>query len=237
MKPVIFFRKFHKWLGLIIGLQLLLWVVGGFVMSFFNIEQVRGEDRIAEQTMADLSQPLGITAAEAITLVDINAEQVVLKSWLSKPVWLVTGKESKALVDAVQGELITPLTESTARQVAEADFLGEEPVEKVSLITEPVGEARGKTYPLWQVIFSDDDETRIYVSQQSGEVVARRNNTWRLFDFFWMLHIMDYDERTDFNNPLLVFAALLAILMSISGLYLVLKLTFFKPKRRTSNVP
>lgn len=232
MKPVIFFRKFHKWLGLIIGLQLLLWVVGGFVMSFFDIEQVRGEDQIAEQAMADLSQPLGINATEAITLAGIDAEQVALKSWLNKPVWLVTGQKSQALIDAVQGELITPLTESTARQVAKADFLGEESIEQINLLTKPVGEARGKTYPLWQVIFSDDDETRIYVSQQSGEVVARRNNTWRLFDFFWMLHIMDYDERTDFNNPLLIFAALLAILMSISGLYLVLKLIFFKPKRR-----
>ncbi|AOE50570.1 PepSY domain-containing protein [Kangiella sediminilitoris] len=233
MKPVVFFRKFHKWLGLIIGIQLLLWVVGGFVMSFFDIEEVRGEDRIAEQAVADLSQPLAVSAAEAIRLSGIDAEQVVLKSWLNKPVWLVNGEESQALIDATQGELITPLPEITARQVAEADFLGEEPVEQIKLITEPVGEARGKNYPLWQVIFSDDDETRIYVSQQSGEVVARRNNTWRLFDFFWMLHIMDYDERTDFNNPLLIFAALLAILMSISGLYLVIKLIFFKPKRRT----
>ncbi|WP_223671272.1 PepSY domain-containing protein [Kangiella shandongensis] len=233
MKPVIFFRKFHKWLGLIIGLQLLLWVVGGFVMSFFDIEQVRGEDRIAEQKQADLSQPLTVTASQAMSLSGLNAEQVVLKSWLSKPVWLVKEGKTEVLIDAIRGEVLTPLSETMARQVAISDFSGEEAIAQVSLIENPLGEVRGKTLPLWQVTFSDDDETRVYVSQHSGEVVARRNDTWRLFDFFWMLHIMDYDERTDFNNPLLIFAALLAILMSISGLYLVLKLIFFKPKRRT----
>ncbi|GAA4362709.1 PepSY domain-containing protein [Kangiella marina] len=231
MKPVIFFRKFHKWLGLIIGLQLVLWVVGGFVMSFFDIQQVRGEHRIAEQPKADLSQPIAVTAIEAIDISGLVAQQVVLKSWLGKPTWLVSEGKNQALVNALTGELISPLSEASARQVALADFLGDEPISQVVLIEEPLGEVRNKSLPLWQVNFTDEDDTRIYVSQQSGEVVARRNDTWRLFDFFWMLHIMDYKNRTDFNNPLLVIAAILATFMSLSGLYLVIKLTFFKTKR------
>ncbi|RDX38201.1 PepSY domain-containing protein [Kangiella sp. HD9-110m-PIT-SAG07] len=231
MKPIIFFRKFHKWLGLIIGLQLLLWVVGGFVMSFFDIEEVRGEHRIAEQSQADLSQPISITVDEAIASSGLIPEEVQLKSWLGSAVWLISQGEKKALVNAQTGELISPLDEGTARRVANADYSGNESIQQVQLIQEPLGEVRGKTLPLWQVTFTDDDATRLYISQQSGEVVARRNDTWRLFDFFWMLHIMDYKDRTDFNNPLLVIAALLAILMSLSGLYLVIKLIFFKPKR------
>ena len=231
MKTVVFFRKFHKWLGLIIGLQLLLWVVGGFVMSFFDIEEVRGEHRIAEQSVADLSKPVSTTAHEAIVTSGLAPEEVKLKSWLGKPVWLISQGEKKAVVNANTGDLISPLDETTARMVAKADYLGEEPIKQVQLIEEPLGEVRGMTLPLWQIIFSDDNETRLYISQQSGEVVARRNDTWRLFDFFWMLHIMDYKDRTDFNNPLLVIAALFAILMSLSGLFLVIKLIFFKPKR------
>ena len=41
------------------------------------------------------------------------------------------------------------------------------------------------------------------VDAGSGEVTAVRHDRWRLFDWFWMLHIMDYDERSDFSTPLL----------------------------------
>ena len=34
--------KIHKWAAITIGIQVLLWVAGGFVMSWFNIDDVRG---------------------------------------------------------------------------------------------------------------------------------------------------------------------------------------------------
>lgn len=39
--------KVHKWLSLIIGVQLLLWFASGALMSFLPIEKVRGEQIIA----------------------------------------------------------------------------------------------------------------------------------------------------------------------------------------------
>ncbi|MEK7729860.1 MAG: hypothetical protein AAB354_15740, partial [candidate division KSB1 bacterium] len=36
-------RALHKWLSLFVGLQVLAWVVGGLVMSYFPIEKVRSE--------------------------------------------------------------------------------------------------------------------------------------------------------------------------------------------------
>ena len=35
--------RIHKWVALIVGLQIVLWVAGGVVMSVIPIEQVRGE--------------------------------------------------------------------------------------------------------------------------------------------------------------------------------------------------
>ena len=37
----------HKWIGIIIGIQIVLWVAGGLVMSAFPIELVRGESASA----------------------------------------------------------------------------------------------------------------------------------------------------------------------------------------------
>ncbi|NVK21177.1 MAG: PepSY domain-containing protein [Kangiellaceae bacterium] len=239
MKPIVFFRKFHKWLGLIIGLQLLLWTMGGVVMSFFDIEKVRGEVNIAKQQVINLEQPINISAQELLQRLDFVPTSIELKGWMGNLVWAAKSKQHYQLVDAQTGEMITPLNEDQARQVAEADFAGKGEIAQVVLLDEEgikeFGEVRGRKAPLWQMQFNDEDNTRIYVSAEKGSLVARRNDTWRFYDFFWMLHIMDYKERSDFNHPLLIIAALLALFMSLSGLYLVIKLVIFKPKRAKIN--
>jgi uncharacterized iron-regulated membrane protein len=81
-------------------------------------------------------------------------------------------------------------------------------------------EYRGRL-PVWRVDFDDEAVTTLYVAPDNGEVITRRNRVWRIYDFAWMLHIMDYRERTDFNHPLLVWASALALLVALSGVYLI----------------
>lgn len=233
MKPIVFFRKFHKWLGLIIGIQVLFWAAGGFVMTFFDIEEVRGEHTMAQQAPFTLNGEVAISANQALQQIDFTPESMTLKGLLGNPVWVAQSQDKQAVIDATTGQKLTPVVESMARQVALADFSGEGELAELNLLTEELGEVRGKGLPIWQAQFNDSDNTRVYISPQSGEVIARRNDTWRVFDFFWMLHIMDYKNRTDFNHPLVVFAALLALFMTLSGLYLVIKMVFLKPKRAT----
>lgn len=40
--------QIHKWLALIVGLQVLGWVLGGLVMTAIPIERVRGEHHVAK---------------------------------------------------------------------------------------------------------------------------------------------------------------------------------------------
>ena len=59
--------------------------------------------------------------------------------------------------------------------------------------------------------------TRLYVSVERGVVTARRNDRWRWFDLFWMLHVMDYEDRDDFNTWWLQVAAALGVITILSG--------------------
>ncbi|HYU15827.1 MAG TPA: PepSY domain-containing protein, partial [Candidatus Acidoferrum sp.] len=81
-------------------------------------------------------------------------------------------------------------------------------------------EYRDKPLPAWQVRLRDRPGTVVYVDAITGDVTARRNDIWRWYDFLWSLHIMDYRGRDDFNHPLLIGAALLAVLTVLSGLTL-----------------
>jgi len=211
----------HKWIGLIIGIQIVLWVSGGVIMSWFPIQQVRGEHNVAEQEPAPLAAgseylPIG----EALGRAGIaEASQVTLRPWLDRNVYEVRS-DGTHLLDAATGERLSPLSEERARAVALADYAGEAEIIGAALMEETNVEYRG-TVPVWRFDFADADKTHLYVSPDTGRVAARRNATWRLYDFFWMLHIMDYQDRENFNNPLVVSAAITALVMVLMGFALL----------------
>jgi hypothetical protein len=51
-------------------------------------------------------------------------------------------------------------------------------------------------------------------------VTARRSTLWRVYDFLWSLHIMDFKNHEDFNTPLLIVATGLALAMVVTGIIL-----------------
>ena len=62
-----------------------------------------------------------------------------------------------------------------------------------------------------------------YVSGTTGEVLERRNDTWRWWDFFWMLHNMDYSERTSFNHPLIITVGFAMAWLAVTGFWLLFR--------------
>ena len=141
--------------------------------------------------------------------------------WLGRPVYRLPAKDGPVLLDAASGETLSPLPEASARALALADYAGPGTLAAVERVEAPELEYRGHELPLWRARFDDDRDTTLYISPQTGRVVARRNDLWRVFDFVWMLHIMDYEEREDFNHPLLVTAAVTALLFTLSGLVML----------------
>ena len=104
--------------------------------------------------------------------------------------------------------------------------------ERALLEAAPGSEIRGRRLPVWKVDFSEPESLSVYVDPHTGEIVARRTTRWRVFDFLWMLHIMDFDERDDFNTPLLQVAAVLGLLIALSGLvYWAMTTRLFRRKR------
>jgi uncharacterized iron-regulated membrane protein len=222
--------KFHKWLGLIVGIQILLWIAGGLVMSWFPIEEVRGQHNVREQEPHAISGTANLVALSDVLSAEQEKEvkDLTLRYMGERLVFAPRYNDgTAALFDAETGNKISPLSESLALKIATDDFSGDGVPKSIDLLDKKTTEYRGPV-PVWRVYFDDKEDTRIYVSPTAGRVVARRNDTWRLFDFFWMLHIMDYDERDDFNHPLLIIASIVALIVSISGILLI----FYRFKKR-----
>lgn len=228
-------HRFHRWLGLLIGLQVLFWTCSGLFFTSVDIHRLKAEHLVREAPATDLRAgaegrlPLATVLAAAPDPVR-QAELVTLDG---RPMWRLQPVAATApvrLVDAQSGAVLSPLDEATARRIAEQDYGGGTPVTGVQLITaEPPIEYRGPL-PVWQVEFGEDEGLRLYVAPDTGKVVARRTTTWRVYDFLWSLHIMDYRDRENFHHPLVIAFAALAVLFTISGSVLVWRR--FRPRRK-----
>lgn len=209
---------FHKWIGVIVGIQILLWVAGGFVMTFFHIDQVRGDHNRREAV------PVGLPPLEELVPIASiqeargdNVARVTLRNLLDKHVYIISRiEDGPVMVDARTGQVLSPISEGLARSVALADFSGDGKILEAEIYNEEHYEVRGRK-GLWRIVFDDAENTRLYIDPHEGRVLARRNDTWRLFDFFWMLHIMDYETRDNFNNPLVISTATASFLFVLSG--------------------
>jgi hypothetical protein len=229
MKPAFWSRRLHKWLGLFVGLQALLWMASGLYMTAISIDVIHG-DHLAHRDQT----PLSVAAVAGPPLkLDAHFDGITgikLKRMLGKDIVELRHAGGVALIDAATGARRDPLDKAAITQLAESMYQGHGYVAKLELLATLPGEVGTRKAPLWRADFDDASATSLYLDPQTGELVAKRHDLWRAFDFLWMLHIMDYDTRDDVNNTLLRIASVLGVLFGLSGLWLL----WFSVRRRTA---
>lgn len=214
--------RIHKWLALIIGAQLLIWFTSGVIMSFLPIEQVRGEHLVDREGVIALPASAALVPAERI-LAQVGApvEEMTWHMLDGRPVVEVTNAKGIRLFDAGTANALPSVDAETATRIAEAAWKsGGKPKSTASLVTQGSPEYRG-ALPAWRVAFADPDTTNVFVAADTGRITAVRTGTWRLYDFFWSLHIMDWQNHEDFNTPWLLAFAIGGLVLGIAGTILL----------------
>ncbi len=223
----VFLKKLHKWVGLLIGVQVLLWLISGLMMSLLNPAKVSGQQwtrhiEAEPQVLPDdlLLEPRQLPAEYLESALGIRLQTI-----RGLATYRINRADGVILIDAKNGSVIH-FNKQDAENLARQDFTGRGEIISIHSGMAPDQETRTRAGPYWRVNFSDKTHTSLYISAATGEILERRNSYWRVFDFFWMLHIMDYAGRQNFNNTLIIVVALIAIWLGLSGF--ILLFTSFK---------
>lgn len=221
-------RRTHKWLALIVGVQVLLWTLTGFYMVAVHIDIIHGDDLVRPPVVAPIDLASFVPPARIVQSAP-DASEIRLQRFMDQPVWRAQTPGGPRLFDAGSGQPIPDLSEAQIRAAARRIYSGTGDIVAARLLPTAPLEMQARKPPYWQVEFDAWNRPTLYLSPQTGELISRRHALWRVFDFAWMLHIMDYDDRSDVNNPLLRVATWSALAMALAGAWLLL---WSFPRRR-----
>lgn len=222
----------HKWLALLVGIQIVFWVVSGLFFTLFPIQQIRSENLIRP------AQVQTIDTATLASLASLRGDQnaqptkLTIERRPSGPIIVAEFADEPAILfDANTLQRLSPLSAAQASNVARAHVtLTSEPT-GATLITEESAEYRG-ALPAWRVQFPDGGLS-VYVAQNTGAVTARRSDLWRVYDTLWALHIMDWKNHEDFNHPLIIIVTVITLLSLIAGIVLIpYRIRFRRPRAK-----
>lgn len=205
---------------LFIGLQLVVWSVSGTYMVLMDIDYIHGDSLVAKQKKNIAPGQVSYSFKQLLAE-HPQASKIELGIMLDKVVYRFNLAKKKVTLSASNGQLISPISKDIAIEIAKHNYADKSiAISSVKLITEnTIRELSSRHLPVWRVEFDDFASPSFYISTNSAQLVTKRHDYWRIFDWMFAFHVMDYiDESPD--NKLLLIVSILAFIASIFGLIL-----------------
>jgi len=212
----------HKWLALIVGLQLVVWTATGLFFAAIHITDIRGEHLVHPAGHVAPMDVARIRFSSTDALKEVAEDrpiEVALRPLAGEPIYEVRGEIGTFLVSAETGERIV-VDEARARALAQEKWIELDAIVAAELLDIAPKES-GLPGEAWSVRFKGEGNPMLYVSAVNGRVSAPRTDLWRTYDFLWQLHLMDWGLNENFNTPWMVAAAMFALSTVLFGLALL----------------
>ncbi len=234
----------HKWLSLLVGAQLLIWLVTGLYFNLMDAEKASGNElRGAKPSNLAIKET---NRRDAFFLKMLPVKELALEERFSHPikplkkielVWVLEHPyyhvisrqgphayqpRSSLLFDAVSGDR-TALTPAQISQIANSSYTGDSALGRPELLQPPFSDYAAQQNPMWKVSANDNNNTAIYLDSVTGQVIKHVNDDARLKALMFKLHFMDYSNTGGFNHGLVIVFAISALMLSVSGVMLLIQ--------------
>jgi len=213
----------HKWLGLIVFAQLVIWTGTGLFFAAIHLSDIRADYLVhppGHAAPVDMSR-VKISSTDALKAVaEDRPFDVTLKTLVDQPIYVVRAEIGTFLVSAETGQQVV-VDEALARKIATATWTEPTPIRAVDHLDAAPQESNVKG-EVWAARFEGEGNKTLYISAVDGKTSNPRTDLWRTYDFLYGLHLMDYTEHENFNTPWMVAAAVLALTTILFGVALLL---------------
>jgi uncharacterized iron-regulated membrane protein len=219
---------FHRYLGIAVGLLMLLWFVSGIVMMYV------GFPRLTEQERASALSPISWQAccrvADGLIPEDLQFYRVQVENLVGVPILrLRRPPRPDAVIDLARGVGVRRFDIVDAEAIA-LDAARQMTGSAVLVSGETLDEDQWTVgryrldRPLHRFTVDDPESTTIYISSTSGQIVLRTTSTQRFWNWLGAIPHWFYLTALRSDGPLwseiIIWASILGTFLTILGLYL-----------------
>ena len=223
-------RKAHRYLGIFLGIQFLMWTISGMYFSWTDIDEIHGDqfkkEAPVQTSFNDLLGTSQLATKEPV-------QSLELLEIANEPYYWINEAQ---LYNARTGRKKNGISKEEAQQVASRYMLADLKIAEIQRIdtVDKHHEYRGRPLPAYEISYETPQNLKAYVAIENGAFQTVRHRDWRWFDFLWMTHTMDYQGRDDFNTVLLRAFSLLGLITVLSGfvLWYISSLSIRKLKKK-----
>ena len=217
--------RIHKWIGVGIGLVVLMWIITG-IMAVGGDSPRRGEGRDTGPDFARATLPPAQAVLTAISLDSTIAPitQVTVERLGARIVYRLAGARGEVvLLDAADGSRVV-IDEAMAREVALLDS-PRATIGTPSLIERHDGEYHGGPLPVWRIRLGDKAGSVVHVSIATGQL-SRIDRKGQLHRTVMGLHtfgsLQRFIESKRAVRYIFLAASIVSLAAVVSGYYLAL---------------
>ena len=210
----------HRWMGIAIGGLFVVWFASGIVMIFARMPDLNQAERVARLAPID---PASIRIAPGA--VADEAARLTLTTLEDRPVYRVIAGRSQPTVFADTGEVLPPLSADRAVAIARA-FAGNDRFDVH--YDQRLVDADQWTFgvrsqmPVHRVAVDDDQGTRLYVAERTGEVVMKTTASGRRWGFLgavlhW-IYFTPFRRQSSLWSNTIIWLSIAGTVMSMVGM-------------------
>jgi len=218
----------HRYLGIAVGILMLLWFASGIVMMYVGFPRFTEQDRMS--ALAPISWQACCHIADGLIPDDQQFYRVQIESLVGVPILrLSRPPRPDAVIDLARGVGLRRFDITDAETIAldaATRMVGSASIVSATTIDEDqwtIGRYR-RDRPLHRFTLDDPERSTIYVSGTSGQIVLRTTSTQRFWNWLGAIPHWFYLTALRSDGPLwsemVIWASILGTFLTVLGLYL-----------------
>jgi hypothetical protein len=225
----------HRWMGIVLGALFITWFISGMVLMYAQMPRLSRADRLSRMPVLDFHSAR-VSPLDAAAAVGYGVRTIRLGMFGGRPVYRLAGAEGSATVFADDGSDLEPV--SAALAVAAARTFAPEYSTTIRYdgyleIPDQWTLEVGRSLPLHRIALGDTADTRVYVSEASGEIIMKTTAAERRWAYpgailHW-LYITPLRRNGSAWAQLVIWTSLAGTAMALTGL--VWGVWRFSPRR------
>lgn len=233
-----FMFSFHRVIGTIICLFLLMWFISGLVLLYHPFHDVSKSEIYEHMDVLPDSLPCIGTIISEFPISEKDIKNINVSYFQDQVLFQIKTKDSTYAISEDNKYLRKPITETTILSIAKN--WNTSPISKIDTLYDREIWIMYSRYenemPIYKLYFNDDQNHELYISSRTGEVLQFTNKEQRFWAWVGSIphkfYIPALRKNTELWIQSLTIGGVIALLAGISGIVLGIYVTIKRYRKK-----